>query len=87
PFGHFLARLFDALELLLPLDELVLAWSCHITYSSCLLPVLPSPPGLLFFRRKKTPKPFIAGSGVGETAKTKSESAAYISLPAADVKD
>jgi hypothetical protein len=85
PFGHFLTRLFDALELLLPLDEFVLALSCHIP--PVFFRFYPAPDASLFFRRKKTQQPFITGSGVGETAKTKSESAAYISLPATNVKD
>jgi hypothetical protein len=85
PFGHFLARLFDALEFLLPLDEFVLALSCHIP--PVFFRFYPAPKASLFFRRKKTQKPFITGSGVGETAKTKSESVGCINLPAADVKD
>jgi hypothetical protein len=84
PFGHFLARLSYALELLLPLDELVLALFCHIP--PVFFQLYPTPKACLFFRRKKTQKPLLPALG-GETAKTKSESVTRIDLPAADVKD
>jgi hypothetical protein len=83
PFGHFLARLSYALELFLPLDELVLTLPCHIPplfFRSA------SPRPMYSFRRKKTQKPLLQALG-GETAKTKSESVTYIDLPAADVKN
>jgi hypothetical protein len=84
PFGHFLARLSYALELLLPLDELVLALSCHIP--PIFFQPYAAPRACLFFRRKKTQKPLLQALG-GETAKTKSESMDPIDLPAADVKN
>jgi hypothetical protein len=84
PFGHFLARLSYALELFLPLDELVLTLLRHIPplffFRSA------SPRSMYSFRRKKTQKPLLQALG-GETAKTKSESVTYIDLPAADVKN
>jgi hypothetical protein len=84
PFGHFLARFPYALELFLPLDKLVLSLPCHIPPVFFFRSASPKP--VHSFRRKKTQKPLLQALG-GETAKTKSESAAYIDLPAADVKD
>jgi hypothetical protein len=84
PFGHFLARLFDALELLLPLDELVLALSCHIppVFFGFTLPPMP-----VYFAGAKKPRSLYYRLWGGATAKTKSESVVPIDLSAADVKN